>query len=63
MADITIRWKKITLGRSRSKKYADCRNPTLEELRKPVEYLDRRLRPLSTPWNRLGYGLVFAGLT
>jgi hypothetical protein len=44
MADIPIWWKKITRGPSRSKKYDDCRNPSLEELRKPVEYLDRRLR-------------------
>gem|GEM_PF-5506339 len=34
MADIPIRWKKITQGLSRSKKCADWRNPTLEELRK-----------------------------
>jgi hypothetical protein len=63
MADIPIRWKKITRGLSRSKKYDDCRNPTLEALRKPVEYLDARLRLLFRPWLRLVYGLVFSGLT
>ena len=44
MADMPILWKKITRGLPRGKKYADDRIPTLEEIRKLVEYPDRRLK-------------------
>jgi integrase len=44
MADITIEWKKITRGLPRGKKYADDRIPTLEELKRLVEYPDRRIK-------------------
>ena len=46
MADIPIPWKKITRGLPRGKKYADDRIPTLEEIRKPVEYPDRRIKAI-----------------
>jgi hypothetical protein len=42
MADMTIPWKKITRGLPKGKKYADDRIPTVEEIRKVVEYPDRR---------------------
>jgi hypothetical protein len=46
MSDISINWKKITRGVSRGKRYASDRIPTLEEIRKIVEYPDRRIKPI-----------------
>lgn len=46
MADIPIPWKKIARGLPRGKKYADDRIPTLEEIRKLVEYPDRRIKAI-----------------
>ncbi len=46
MSDISINWKKITRGVSRGKRYANDRIPTLEEIRKIVEYPDRRIKPI-----------------
>lgn len=47
MADIAIPWKKITRGLPRGKKYADDRIPTIEELKKLVEYPDRRIKAIA----------------
>jgi hypothetical protein len=46
MADMAIPWKKITRGLPKGKKYADDRIPTLEEIRKIVEYPDRRIKSI-----------------
>ena len=46
MADIPIPWKKITRGLPKGKKYADDRIPTVEEIRKVVEYPDRRIKAI-----------------
>ena len=46
MSDISINWKKVTRGISRGKRYANDRIPTLEEIRKIVEYPDRRIKPI-----------------
>jgi integrase len=46
MADVFISWKKITRGLSRVKRYADDRIPTVEEIRKLVEYPDRRIKAI-----------------
>jgi len=46
MADIPIAWKKITRGLPRGKNYADDRIPTIEEIRKLVEYPDRRIKAI-----------------
>jgi hypothetical protein len=46
VADILIPWKKITRGLPRVKRYADDRAPTLEEIKKIIEYPDRRIRPI-----------------
>jgi integrase len=46
MADIPIPWKKITRRLPKGKKYTDDRIPTLEEIRKLVEYPDRRIKAI-----------------
>ena len=46
MIDVFISWKKITRGLSRVKRYADDRVPTVEEIRKLVEYPDRRIKAI-----------------
>jgi hypothetical protein len=46
MADMPISWKKITRGLPKGKKYADDRIPTLEEIKKVVEYPDRRIKAI-----------------
>ena len=46
MADIPIPWKKITRRLPKGKKYADDRIPTIEEIKKVVEYPDRRIKSL-----------------
>ena len=46
MADVSIPWKKITRGLSRVKRYADDRVPTVEEIRKLVDYPDRRIKTI-----------------
>ena len=43
---MSISWKKITRGLPKGKKYADDRIPTLEEIRKVVEYPDRRIKAI-----------------
>lgn len=46
MSDIPISWKKISRGLPKVRKYADDRAPTLEEIRKLVEYPDRRIKAI-----------------
>jgi integrase len=46
MADIPISWKMITRGLPRGKNYADDRIPTIEEIRKLLEYPDRRIKAI-----------------
>jgi hypothetical protein len=46
MADMPIQWKKLTRGLPKGKKYADDRIPTLDEIRKVVEYPDRRIKAI-----------------
>jgi integrase len=46
MADLPIPWKKITRGLPKGKKYADDRIPTIEEIRKVVDYPDRRIKAI-----------------
>lgn len=46
MADLSIPWKKISRELPRAKNYADDRIPTIEEIRKLLEYPDRRLKAI-----------------
>ena len=46
MTDIDISWKKITRGLPKTKRYADDRAPTLEEIQKIAEYPDRRIKAI-----------------
>jgi hypothetical protein len=55
MADIAVPWKKITRGIPAGKKYADDRIPTLEEIRKLIEYPDRCIKAIVTQWLPLEY--------
>jgi integrase len=46
MSDIPIQWKKITRGLPKSRKYADDRAPTIEEIQNICEYPDRRIKAI-----------------
>jgi len=46
MNDLSLNWKKISRGLPRVKKFSSDRAPTLEELRKLVEYPDRRIKSI-----------------
>jgi hypothetical protein len=46
MNDIYITWKKITGGLPRARRFADDRAPPLDEIRKIIEYPDRRIKPI-----------------
>ncbi|MGE5821488.1 MAG: hypothetical protein ACM31M_02750 [Nitrososphaerota archaeon] len=45
-----IPWKKITRRLPRVKRYADDRAPTIEEIRKIIEYPTEGLNLLHTRW-------------
>jgi hypothetical protein len=46
MNDLSLNWKKISRGLPRVKKSSNDRAPTLEELRKMLEYPDRRIKSI-----------------
>lgn len=46
MSDIPIQWKKITRGLPKTRRYADDRAPTREEIIKISEYPDRRIKTI-----------------
>jgi integrase len=46
MTDIDIKWKKIIRGLPRSKRFADDRASTLDEIQRITEYPDRRIKAL-----------------
>jgi hypothetical protein len=46
MSDIQIPWKKITRGLPRVREAANDRAPTIDEIKKVLEYPDRRIKPI-----------------
>jgi integrase len=44
--DITIPRNKITRGMPKGRKYANDRAPTIEEIRRMLDYPDRRIKPI-----------------
>ena len=49
-ADIDIPWKKITRGLPKGKQSANDRAPTIQDIRKLIEYPDRRIKPIVYTW-------------
>ncbi|HET9807113.1 MAG TPA: hypothetical protein VFP49_09410, partial [Nitrososphaeraceae archaeon] len=47
MSEIPIHWKKITRGLPKSRKYADDRAPTIEEIQQLCGYPDRRIKGIA----------------
>jgi len=46
MNDLYVPWKKLTRGLPKAKNYADDRVPTIQEIRKIVEYPDWRMKAI-----------------
>jgi hypothetical protein len=45
-ADLDIPWKKVTKGLPKGRQSSNDRAPTIEEIRKIVDYPDRRIKPI-----------------
>ena len=56
MNDIAIAWKKITRGLPKARRFADDRAPTLNEIRRIIDYPDRRIKPLVYTMTSSGRG-------
>ena len=69
VTDVTIPWKKISRGLPKGKRYADDRSPSMEEIRKIIEYPDRRIKSIVYvmissgirvgAWDYLKWGNIF----
>lgn len=57
MADIPIPWKKTTRGLPNGRRYADDRISTIEEIRKIIEYPNRRIKAIVYTMTSSGMGL------
>lgn len=45
-ADLNVPWKKVTKGLPKARQSSNDRAPTIEEIRKIVDYPDRRIKPI-----------------
>lgn len=44
--EISLPWKRITRGLPKGRRYANDRVPTIDEIKKIVQYPDRRIKPI-----------------
>jgi len=44
--EVSLPWKRITRGMPRGRRYANDRAPTIEEIKRIVQYPDRRIKPI-----------------
>jgi hypothetical protein len=72
MADVPVAWRKITRGLPKSRRFADDRAPTLEEIQRICDYPDRRIKAIVCTMSSSGiraklncmhYSFVFEGLS
>jgi hypothetical protein len=65
MNDLDLRWKKIRVGLPKSRDSANDRAPSIEEIRKLIEYLDRRIKVIVaimiSSGIRLVHGIIYDG--
>jgi hypothetical protein len=65
MNNIVLNWKKISRGLPAGRRAANDRAPTIEEVKKLVEYPDRRIRPIvytmASSGIRIGAGIIYSG--
>jgi integrase len=57
MSDVPVSWKKITRGLPKVRSFANDRAPTIEEIRKMIEYPDRRMKAIIFPMASSGIRL------
>jgi hypothetical protein len=57
MNDLILNWKRISKGLPRAKNSSNDRAPTVEEIRKLVEYPDRRIKPVVYAMASAGFRL------
>jgi hypothetical protein len=57
MSDVPVTWKKISRGLPKTRRYADDRAPTIEEIQKICEYPDRRIKAIVCTMSSCGIRL------
>ncbi|HEY9387303.1 MAG TPA: hypothetical protein VIP70_09695 [Nitrososphaeraceae archaeon] len=57
MNDLMLNWKRISKGLPRTKNSSNDRAPTLDEIRRLVEYPDRRIKPVVYAMASAGFRL------